>query len=62
MRSQGLAFVDDDDVRFQAPDEAGTYTAVYTIGDDFEQTARASVTFTVLAKTQARTARRCRRR
>ena len=39
---QGLAFVDDD-VRFQAPDEPGTYTAVYTIGDDFEQTARANV-------------------
>lgn len=47
---QGLAFVDDDEVRFQAPDEPGTYTAVYTIGDDFEQTARAGVTFTVLAK------------
>ena len=40
---QGLAFVDDDHVRFQAPDEPGTYTAVYTIGDDFEQTARANV-------------------
>ena len=47
---QGLAFVDDDHVRFQAPDEPGTYTAVYTIGDDFEQTARANVTFTVVAK------------
>lgn len=46
---QGLAFVDDDEVRFQAPDEPGTYTAVYTIGDDFEQTARANVTFTVVA-------------
>ena len=47
---QGLAFVDDDHVRFQAPDEPGTYTAVYTIGDDFEQTARANVAFTVVAK------------
>ena len=47
---QGLAFVDDDHVRFQAPDEPGTYSAVYTIGDDFEQTARANVTFTVVAK------------
>ena len=47
---QGLAFVDDDHVRFQAPEEPGTYTAVYTIGDDFEQTARANVTFTVVAK------------
>ena len=49
-RPAGLAFVDDDHVRFQAPDEPGTYTAVYTIGDDFEQTARANVTFTVVAK------------
>jgi hypothetical protein len=47
---QGLAFVDDDEVRFQAPDEPGTYSAVYTIGDDFEQTARATITFTVVAK------------
>ena len=47
---QGLAFVDDDHVRFQAPEEPGAYTAVYTIGDDFEQTARATVTFTVVAK------------
>ena len=47
---QGLAFVDDDRIRFQAPDEPGTYSAVYTIGDDFEQTARASITFTVVAK------------
>ena len=47
---QGLAFVDDDHVRFQAPEEPGTYAAVYTIGDDFEQTARANVTFTVVAK------------
>jgi large repetitive protein len=47
---QGLAFVDDDRIRFQAPDEPGTYSAVYTIGDDFEQTARANITFTVVAK------------
>lgn len=47
---QGLAFVDDDEVRFQAPEAPGTYTAVYTIGDDFEQSARANVTFTVIAK------------
>ena len=37
-------------MRFQAPEEPGTYSAVYTIGDDFEQTARANVTFTVVAK------------
>jgi large repetitive protein len=47
---QGLAFVDDDHVRFQAPETPGTYSAVYTIGDDFEQIARANVTFTVIAK------------
>ncbi len=47
---QGLAFVDDDHVRFQAPEQPGTYSAVYTIGDDFEQIARANVTFTVVAK------------
>ena len=47
---QGLAFVDDDTVRYQAPDAPGVYTAVYTIGDDYEQTARATVHFTVVAK------------
>ncbi|MBT2499659.1 tandem-95 repeat protein [Agromyces sp. ISL-38] len=47
---QGLAFVSEDTVRFQAPEEAGLYSVVYTIGDDFEQTARAQVNFTVVAK------------
>ncbi|MBM7505091.1 Ig-like domain-containing protein [Agromyces aurantiacus] len=46
----GLAFVDGDAVRFQAPEKAGVYSAVYTIGDEFEQTARAAVRFTVVAK------------
>ncbi|GAA2025783.1 Ig-like domain-containing protein [Agromyces tropicus] len=46
----GLAFVDGDAVRFQAPEEPGVYTAVYTIGDDHEQTARAAVRFTVVAR------------
>ncbi|WP_169053953.1 Ig-like domain-containing protein [Agromyces sp. H66] len=46
----GLAFVDGDRVRFQAPDEPGTHTVVYTIGDDYGQTARARVAFTVIAK------------
>ena len=46
----GLAFVDGDTVRYQAPEEPGVYTAVYTIGDDFEQTARATVSFTVVAR------------
>ncbi|WP_448005057.1 Ig-like domain-containing protein [Agromyces bauzanensis] len=46
----GLAFVDDDRVRFQAPEEPGSYSVAYTIRDDFEQTARAGVAFTVVAK------------
>ncbi|KQZ08637.1 hypothetical protein ASD23_09540 [Agromyces sp. Root1464] len=46
----GVAFVDRSRVRFQAPDEPGTYTAVYTVADDFEQTARASIAFTVVAR------------
>ncbi|MFF2495005.1 Ig-like domain-containing protein [Agromyces sp. NPDC058064] len=44
----GLAFVSEDTVRFQAPKTPGTYSVVYTIGDDFEQTARATVRFTVI--------------
>ncbi|MFD4420331.1 Ig-like domain-containing protein [Agromyces sp. NPDC058484] len=47
---EGVAFVDGDTVRFQAPEQPGVYSAVYTIGDDFEQTARATVRFTVIAK------------
>lgn len=46
--AEGLAFVSEDSVRFQAPDAPGTYTTVYTIGDDFDQTARATVRFTVV--------------
>ncbi|MCD2442499.1 Ig-like domain-containing protein [Agromyces sp. SYSU K20354] len=46
----GLAFVDGDTVRYQAPEEPGVHTVVYTIGDDFEQTARATVSFTVVAR------------
>lgn len=45
----GLAFVSTDEVRFQAPNVPGLYSTVYTIGDDFEQTARATVRFTVVA-------------
>lgn len=44
----GLAFVNGDEVRFQAPKTPGVYSAVYTVGDDFEQTARATVHFTVV--------------
>jgi Bacterial Ig domain/Fibronectin type III domain len=47
---KGLAFVDADRVRYQAPEEPGTYSVVYTVGDDFQQTARAGVTFNVLAR------------
>lgn len=47
---EGLAFVSEDAVRFQAPEEPGLYSVVYTIGDDFDQTARARVNFTVVAK------------
>lgn len=47
---KGLAFVTDDRVRYQAPEEAGVYTAVYTVVDEFGQKATASVTFTVVAK------------
>lgn len=47
---EGLAFVDGETVRFQAPEEPGVYSAVYTIGDDHEQTARAKVDFTVVAR------------
>ena len=32
------------------PTQPGVYTAVYTIGDDYEQTARATLHFTVVAK------------
>lgn len=46
----GVAFVDRSRVRFQAPEEPGTYSAVYTVADDFEQTARASVSFIVIAR------------
>lgn len=46
----GLAFVDGESVRFQAPEQPGAYSAVYTIGDDHDQTARATVRFTVVAK------------
>lgn len=46
----GLAFVDDELVRYQAPDEPGTYALTYSIDDDFEQSAKAKLTFTVAPK------------
>ncbi|GAA1832946.1 Ig-like domain-containing protein [Agromyces salentinus] len=47
---KGLAFVDDDTVRYQAPEEPGVYSLKYTLGDDAEQTAKASLTITVVAR------------
>ncbi|WP_438855769.1 Ig-like domain-containing protein [Agromyces sp. M3QZ16-3] len=47
---EGLAFTDGDRVRFQAPEEPGVYGAVYTVGDESEQTARATVRFTVVGR------------
>lgn len=46
----GLAFVDGDAVRFQAPENPGVYSVVYTVADDYEQAARATVSFTVVAR------------
>ncbi|MGX5696211.1 Ig-like domain-containing protein [Agromyces soli] len=45
-----LAFADGADLRFQAPDAPGVLTVVYTLTDDYEQTARASATFTVIGR------------
>ncbi|WP_146073483.1 Ig-like domain-containing protein [Cryobacterium sp. N22] len=46
----GLAFVTGNQVRFQAPQEAGSYSVVYSISDAFAETATATVRFTVTAK------------
>lgn len=48
--SDGLAFVDGDRLRFQAPDSPGVRTIVYTIGDETEQIARATLTVTVVGR------------
>ncbi|WP_395242851.1 Ig-like domain-containing protein [Agromyces sp. MMS24-K17] len=48
--SDGLAFVDGDKVRFQAPDAAGVRTISYAITDDAEQEARATLTITVIGR------------
>ena len=49
----GLAFVNGDTVRYEAPDKAGQYSVVYRIVDQYGQTATASVLFTVTAKDPA---------
>ncbi|TFC45460.1 fibronectin type III domain-containing protein, partial [Cryobacterium sp. TMN-39-2] len=45
----GLAFVTGNRVRYQAPQEAGSYSVVYSISDAFAETATATVRFTVTA-------------
>ncbi|QNO38137.1 tandem-95 repeat protein [Protaetiibacter sp. SSC-01] len=45
--SAGLAFVNADHVRFQAPDEPGQYQAAYRVLDAYGESAAATVTFTV---------------
>ncbi len=47
--SGGLAFVDDDTVRFQAPDEAGEYAVDYEIVDPYKESSVARITFVVTA-------------
>lgn len=46
----GLAFVGGDKVRFQAPDEAGEYTATYRNQDQFGESATAPITFVVIPR------------
>lgn len=46
--NRGVAFVSGDEVRIQAPEEEGEYSLVYTVGDDYGQTATARVRVTVL--------------
>ncbi|WP_419819170.1 Ig-like domain-containing protein [Glaciibacter flavus] len=45
----GIVFVADDDVRYQAPKQAGAYSVVYTVVDEYGQTAKANVRFQVTA-------------
>ncbi|RJT84723.1 fibronectin type III domain-containing protein [Cryobacterium melibiosiphilum] len=45
----GLAFVAGNEVRYQAPNDPGSYSVVYTITDTFLETATATVRFTVTA-------------
>ncbi|MFZ4893407.1 Ig-like domain-containing protein [Plantibacter sp. Mn2098] len=48
--SAGLAFVDGDRVRFQAPTEPGTYTATYRVTDTFGEADTATITFNVVGE------------
>lgn len=45
----GFAFVSENTVRYQAPTEPGNYSVRYQIGDDFEESASATVRFIVVA-------------
>ncbi|WP_213815753.1 Ig-like domain-containing protein [Glaciihabitans sp. dw_435] len=45
----GLAFVNGDTVRYQAPAKAGEYSVVYRVDDQFGESATATVTFVVTA-------------
>ncbi len=44
---EGLAFVSNDQLRFQAPDEPGSYAVDYRVLDPYGETAAATATFTV---------------
>ncbi|WBU39231.1 Ig-like domain-containing protein [Homoserinibacter sp. YIM 151385] len=46
----GVAFVNGEQVRFQAPEEPGEYSAVYRVTDDFGESATGKVTFAVVPR------------
>jgi hypothetical protein len=48
FQGAGLAFVNDQKVRYQAPDEAGSYSVIYRIADQYGESATATVAFTVV--------------
>jgi hypothetical protein len=49
----GLAFVNADTVRYEAPEKAGQYSVVYRIADQYGEAATARVVFTVTPKDPA---------
>ncbi|KAB1659649.1 hypothetical protein F8O01_05145 [Pseudoclavibacter chungangensis] len=49
----GYAFVSGDQVRFQAPNEPGTYSVGYLVSDEFGEQGGARVTFTVQGPDEA---------
>lgn len=46
----GLAFVNDQKVRYQAPEKPGSYSVTYRIADQYGESATADVSFTVVAR------------